>query len=112
MKITLPNQLVTVSNPVTLELGDTGTAHVRAALLIDNNVAIEINEPKSGSTTRNIGNLPQGTYDAALVVSATNVGLGPKYDTTLKVGGKVVASAKGALTAFTESDFINFTIKV
>ena len=114
MEINIHLDPVNAKGPVTVVLGDNGSAHASLTLSVPRVGRIEHDETFSGSLTRTMP-IDAGSYDCTWVVAAFKTGaLGPVYDSFLTVNGQQVASAKGSIPEGKDSDFAfkHFTLVV
>jgi len=80
---------------VRVQLTDRGKAQVSITLFVGDGTAFQ----STGSDTSPADSFfPRGTYECAAIVSAFNhEAFGAEYDTEIRVGGKLVATAKGSV---------------
>lgn len=109
------NDVCTVSGPqVLFVLSDAGQANVGIHVTLSDGTHIDYPDG-SGVKTERTSVLPKGDYFCAVSVTAFNHGaFGNSYDSTVSIGGKKVATAKGSLPAASngETALRGFVLKV
>lgn len=95
----------TVTGPqVLFVLSDAGQANVGIHVTLSDGTHIDFPDG-SGVKTERTSVLPKGDYFCAVSVSAFNHGaFGDTYDSTVSIGGKKVATAKGAVPPGSDGD--------
>lgn len=106
---TVVDGVFSVAGPqVVVELGDTGQANVTIHLALSDGTHINYPDGSGAETVRSTV-LPKGDFGASIVIGAFNHGaFGDTYRSSVKIGGRVVATANGALADKDASEVDSF----